>query len=48
MSTDNPTTSADETDTEFDAAELQALRDRVEELQKNRWQRWTLATSRRR
>jgi len=31
MSTDNPTTSADETDTEFDAAELQALRDRVEE-----------------
>lgn len=37
MSTDNPTTSADETDTEpdpeFDAAELQALRERVEELE---------------
>jgi peroxiredoxin family protein len=35
MSTDNPTTSADETDTEFDAAELQALRDRVEELEES-------------
>ncbi|NUB93559.1 DsrE/DsrF/DrsH-like family protein [Haloterrigena sp. SYSU A121-1] len=35
MSTDNPTTSADETDAdpEFDAAELQALRERVEELE---------------
>ena len=35
MSTDNPTTSADETDTEFDAAELQALHDRVEELEES-------------
>jgi len=35
MSTDNPTTSADETDTEFDAAELQALRDRVEEAEES-------------
>ncbi|MFB1064707.1 DsrE/DsrF/DrsH-like family protein [Natrinema sp. H-ect4] len=35
MSTDNPTTSADETDVEFDAAELQALRDRVEELEES-------------
>ncbi|WP_222913296.1 DsrE/DsrF/DrsH-like family protein [Natrinema sp. SYSU A 869] len=33
MSTDNQTTSVDDTDPETDAAELQALRERVEELE---------------
>ncbi|MXV60598.1 hypothetical protein GS429_00630 [Natronorubrum sp. JWXQ-INN-674] len=33
MSTDNPTTSVDDADSEVDAAELQALRERVEELE---------------
>ncbi|TYL36999.1 hypothetical protein CV102_19805 [Natronococcus pandeyae] len=35
MSTDNPTTSVDDSDVEFDAAELQALRERVEELEES-------------
>lgn len=35
MSTDNPTTAVDDSDVEFDAAELQALRERVEELEES-------------
>ncbi|UHQ99080.1 DsrE/DsrF/DrsH-like family protein (plasmid) [Natrinema zhouii] len=35
MSTDNPTTAVDDADTDVDAAELQALRERVEELEES-------------
>ncbi|SFT08396.1 DsrE/DsrF/DrsH-like family protein [Halostagnicola kamekurae] len=35
MSTDNPTTAVDDADTDVDAAELQALRERVEKLEES-------------
>ncbi|ELY97367.1 MULTISPECIES: DsrE/DsrF/DrsH-like family protein [Natrialba] len=35
MSTDNPTTAVDDADSDVDAAELQALRERVEELEES-------------
>ncbi len=35
MSTDNPTTSVDDADGEIDAAELQALRERIDELEES-------------
>ncbi|MDS0474487.1 DsrE/DsrF/DrsH-like family protein [Natrinema sp. 1APR25-10V2] len=35
MSTDNPTTSVDDPDGEIDAAELQALRERIDELEES-------------